>query len=77
MKTSELVNNIKTKFYAKLETKTGWGKNELRLMFDMIILEALAEYVDDKEKQIEDNKKFMDNDDHYRNMIDGVNDWRD
>jgi hypothetical protein len=43
MHPTELVFEIKSRFEKAIEAKTGWGKNELKKMYDQIVIEVLAE----------------------------------
>ncbi|HEY8362194.1 MAG TPA: hypothetical protein VIK77_04850 [Tissierellaceae bacterium] len=43
MNTKELIFEIKSRFERALETKTGWGKNEIKTLYDQIVIEVLAE----------------------------------
>lgn len=43
MKLSEFLNVLREKFYAELSTKTGWGREELKLAFERAISNALAQ----------------------------------
>jgi hypothetical protein len=43
MKNKELLDLIRDKFYARLERKTGWGKEELKLEYEKAITEALTD----------------------------------
>jgi hypothetical protein len=43
MKTKDIIFEIKRRFEEKLESKTGWGKNEIKTMYDNIVIEVLSE----------------------------------
>lgn len=45
MNTKELIFEIKSRFEKALETKTGWGKNEIKTLYDQIVIEVLAEQI--------------------------------
>lgn len=42
----ELINRIKEIFYLKLQTKTNWGRNDVKALLDNAISEALLEILD-------------------------------
>jgi len=44
--TKEIIFEIKSRFETALEAKTGWGKNEIKLLYDKIVIEVLSEYID-------------------------------
>ena len=41
----KIIFEIKSRFEKVLESKTGWGKNEIKTLHDQIIIEVLSEYV--------------------------------
>lgn len=41
----ELIFEIKRRFEEALEEKTNWGKNELKRLYDNIVIEVLAENI--------------------------------
>ncbi|MHA1989191.1 MAG: hypothetical protein ACW98D_21415 [Promethearchaeota archaeon] len=41
----EIIFEIKTQFEAKLQAKTGWGKNEIKSLLDSVIIEVLSNHV--------------------------------
>lgn len=43
MNTKELIFEIKSRFELALEAKTGWGKNEIKTLYDKIVIEVLSE----------------------------------
>lgn len=43
METFELIGKIRKNFRTRLEEKTGWGRNELILMFEECMSDALSE----------------------------------
>lgn len=43
MNTKEIVFEIKKRFELALEAKSGWGKNEIKTIYDNIVIEVLAE----------------------------------
>lgn len=43
MNTKEIVFEIKRRFELALEAKTGWGKNEIKSLYDNIVIEVLTE----------------------------------
>jgi hypothetical protein len=43
MTTKELIFEIKFRFELALETKTGWGKNEIKTIYNHIVIEVLTE----------------------------------
>ena len=43
MKTKEIIFEIKTRFEKALQAKTGWGKNEIMVLYDNIVIEVLSE----------------------------------
>lgn len=45
MKTKEIIFEIKARFEKALEEKTGWGKNEIKSLYDKIIIEVLSENI--------------------------------
>ena len=42
-KLSKVIFEIRTRFDKALESKSGWGKNELKTMHDNIVIEVLTE----------------------------------
>jgi hypothetical protein len=45
MKASELMELLQQRFFDKLETKTGWGRNELKLLFLETAVEVTSELI--------------------------------
>ena len=43
MKIAEILENIENSFHEKLETKTGWGKNEIKDVYKSAVIGVLAE----------------------------------
>ncbi len=43
MTTKEIIMEIKSRFKLALESKTGWGKNEIMALYDNIVIEVLSE----------------------------------
>lgn len=43
MNTKEIIFEIKRRFELALEAKTGWGKNEIKSLYDNIVIEVLTE----------------------------------
>jgi PP-loop superfamily ATP-utilizing enzyme len=43
MKTTELLKKIEERFGEKLESKTGWGKNEVKSAYQSAVIEVLSE----------------------------------
>lgn len=48
MNTQQVVGAIQQKFNAALQSKTGWGRNELVLLHSNIIVEVLAQAIDER-----------------------------
>ena len=48
MKTSEAIKRLSEIFYEKLETKTGWGKLEVKGIFQESREQLLMEMLDDR-----------------------------
>lgn len=42
----ELIDLIRAKFNAKLQTKTGWGRNDVMVAYDQAVSEATLEMLD-------------------------------
>jgi hypothetical protein len=42
----KLIERIEEIFYSKLETKSGWGKNEVKALYKEAVNQALLELVD-------------------------------
>lgn len=76
MNISDLVNIMDAKFSKGLSEKTGWGRNEIKTLFDRVMRDSLAEYIDDQDLENK-RRKAEEEDDHYRNMVDGPGDFRD
>ncbi len=36
----DVLTDVRTYFYDKLEAKTGWGRNEIKLIFEIAVEEA-------------------------------------
>ena len=49
MTPKDLIMTIKLRFDKALETKTGWGKNEVKTLLDQIIIEVLSENIKESE----------------------------
>lgn len=45
MKADELVKSIRHEFFNRLERKTGWRKNEVKVEFTSAVVDALAKTV--------------------------------
>lgn len=45
MKTKEIIFEIKKRFEEALQSKTGWGKNEIIALYDNIVIEVLSENI--------------------------------
>lgn len=43
MNTKEIIFEIKKRFELALEAKAGWGKNEIKSLYDNIVIEVLTE----------------------------------
>jgi hypothetical protein len=43
---NQLLEELQTRFFDKLETKTSWGRNELKEMFLNTIIEVTSQYLD-------------------------------
>jgi hypothetical protein len=41
----EIVFEIKKRFEKALDAKTGWGKNEIKTLYDQIVIEVLSEQI--------------------------------
>ena len=41
----DIIFEIKKRFEEALESKTGWGKNEIKQLHDKIIIEVLSENI--------------------------------
>ena len=41
----EIIFEIKTRFEKALEAKTSWGKNEIKTLYDRIVIEVLSENI--------------------------------
>lgn len=46
MKTSELLKKIEQAFGEKLEEKTGWGRNEVKSIYQSVVNEVLIQIAD-------------------------------
>lgn len=46
--TNELIFEIKSRFEKALDVKTGWGKNEIKTLYDQVIIQVLTEHIDKK-----------------------------
>jgi hypothetical protein len=44
----EILNKIQELFFSKLESKTGWGKNNVKELYNQCVIEVLSEYIEDK-----------------------------
>ena len=42
----KLLARIQELFFAKLSTKTGWGKNEVQELYKSAVIEAISELLD-------------------------------
>lgn len=49
MNGKELIKKIEEKFYKALDKKTNWGRNELKMEFQMAKAEAILEMIDDED----------------------------
>ncbi len=45
MRAPELVERIQSRFFDKLETKTGWGRNEVKQLFLETIIEVTTDLI--------------------------------
>lgn len=43
--TKKILEEIRTKFEAALQAKTGWGKNEVMCLYNAIIIDVLADNI--------------------------------
>ena len=43
MNTKEIIFEVKSRFEKALEVKNGWGKNEVKILYDQIVIEVLSE----------------------------------
>lgn len=57
MKDKNLIDRIRKIFYATIDTKTGWGKNELKQAYEAAIQEALFEQLDFTANNKQSNQK--------------------
>lgn len=48
MNKKELLQEIRKRFNAKLQAKTGWGKNDVIEAYDSIVLGVLLDSIDEK-----------------------------
>lgn len=48
-----LIKLLRVNFYAELNTKTGWGKEELKHAFERSIVTTFAQLVDEKSTKSE------------------------
>jgi len=46
MKASELTEQLQQRFFDKLETKTGWGRNEIKQLFLETVIEVVADLIE-------------------------------
>lgn len=46
----ELMNTLRDKFFARLKTKTGWGREELKMEFERAISETFISSWDKKKE---------------------------
>lgn len=75
MTTNDTIKRIEQLFNEEIEKKTGWGKNEIKVMFHAIIRVAMGEYIDYVEKGGED-EVFKQNE-YLRNIIKQLSDVGD
>lgn len=47
----KLLNRIRENFQEALQTKTGWGRNEILVAFDQAVAQACLEMLDEAEKE--------------------------
>ena len=47
MNQKELISQIEKRFFDRLQTKTGWGKNEIILIYKNVVNEILLEVLDE------------------------------
>lgn len=45
MTAKEIIFEIKTRFEKALDIKTGWGKNDIKKLYDQIVIEVLSEQI--------------------------------
>jgi hypothetical protein len=43
-----LILEIQKLFFSKLESKTGWGKNDVKELYNQCVIEVLSTYIEDK-----------------------------
>jgi hypothetical protein len=43
---NQLLEELQTRFFNKLETKTSWGRNELRELYLNTVIEVTSQYLD-------------------------------
>jgi len=43
--TKEVIKRIEELFFAKLQEKTGWGRNEIKELYREAVAEALMEFL--------------------------------
>lgn len=48
----KLVDLIRQKFEARLQAKTGWGRNDVMVEYDKAVAEALLEMLDQSETKV-------------------------
>ena len=41
----EILEKIQKLFFTKLESKTGWGKNDIKELYKECVIEILSEYI--------------------------------
>lgn len=46
MKITEFTEKIRDEFYGELEAKTSWGRNEVKAVFENVIITVLAQELD-------------------------------
>lgn len=45
MNCKEIIFEIKTRFELALEAKTSWGRNDLKKLYDQVVIEVLSEHI--------------------------------
>ena len=41
----EIIFEIKKRFELALEAKTGWGKNDVKILYDQVVIDVLSEQI--------------------------------
>lgn len=45
MTAKELIDNIKSEFFGRLDRKTGWGKKEVKMEFEGAVIDAISKTI--------------------------------